>query len=663
MTAPPDFMKRSIHSIASIISLLLCLASNSVLRADPTLQIDAGRVTAQVSPTLYGLMTEEINHSYDGGLYAELIQNRTFQDNDKNPAHWSLIQNGNAGSMSLDPGQPLNEALKTSLKLDASGAALGSRIGIANDGWWGIPVRPNTTYRVSFYAKGDSSDSLTVSIESKDGTTTFAKAEIPNITGEWKQYTATLKTGNDAPVSSQSHFVISTESPGKIWFNLVSLFPPTYKNRPNGNRIDLMQLMADMKPGFLRCPGGNYLEGDEIATRFPWKQTLGDLATRPGHPGCWSYRSSDGMGLLEFMEWAEDVGAEPVLAVYAGYNLKGAHVKPGSDLQPYVDEALDEIEYVTGDANTKWGARRIADGHPAPFTLNWVEIGNEDFFDGSKTYNERFTQFFDAIRAKYPDLKLISTVMPDHPSHVHSRTPDAVDEHDYWQAADYEKDAPTHFEKWNRNGPKLFVGEWAAFEDLAPWDGRSKGMPPTPSMKAALGDAAWMVAMERNSDVVVMQCYAPMLVNVNPDGRQWRPDLIGFDALNSFGCPTYYAFKMFSQHHGDEVVHATLSGLPKDNKVTPLDCSVTKDSKTGALTIKMVNVTETPQTTAITIDGASGLAPIGKAITLSGKPEETNSITDPTHLVPVESDVPNVEASFSYTFPPHSVTVLQLPVQ
>jgi len=640
-----------------------CLASVGPLFADPTLHIDAGQVTAPVNPTLYGLMTEEINHSYDGGLYAELIQNRTFQDNSKAPVHWSLVQGGNAAIMALDPGQPLNDVLKTSLKLDVAGAAPGNRVGIANDGWWGIPVRPDTTYRASFYAKSDgtSSGPLTVSIESSDGSKTFASARIPGITGDWKQYTAILKTGSDVPVSSTNRFVISTESPGKIWFNLVSLFPPTYKDRTNGNRIDLMQAMADLKPGFLRCPGGNYLEGDRIADRFPWKQTLGDLATRPGHPGCWGYRSSDGMGLLEFLEWAEDVCAEPVLAVYAGYSLKGDHVNPGPDLQPFVDDALDEIEYVTGDASTKWGARRIADGHPAPLPLHWVEIGNEDFFDKSKTYDGRFTQFFDAIRAKYPDLKLISTVMPDHPNHVHSRTPDAVDEHDYWKAADYEKDAPTHFEKWDRKGPKLFVGEWAAFEDIVPWNKKSESLPATPNMKAALGDAAWMVAMERNSDVVVMQCYAPMLVRVDPNAdRRWRPDLIGFDSLTSFGCPTYYAFQMFSQNHGDSVVKATLSGLP-DVKVAPLDYSVTKDSKTGALTIKMVNVTDAPQTTAITIDGAAGLAPTGKAITLSGKPDETNSLTDPKHLVPVESEVPGVGASFNYTFPPYSVTVLRLP--
>ena len=627
------------------------------------LQIDAGKVTARVSPTLYGLMNEDVDHSHDGGLYAELIQNRAFQDNDKIPVHWSLIQSGTGASIALDTRQPPSAALKTSLRLSAAGASASNRVGVANDGWWGIPVKPNLLYHISFYAKagGSFSGPLTVSIESNDGSKTFAAAQVSGITGEWKKYTATLKTGGDAGISAANRFVISTRSPGTIWFNLVSLFPPTWRDRPNGNRIDLMQFLADLKPALIRCPGGNTVEGDTIATRFQWKKTIGDLATRPGHPGCWGYRFSDGMGLLELLETTEDLHAEPLLAVYAGFSVQNQYVKPGPDLQPYVDDALDEIEYVTGNTSTKWGARRAADGHPAPFPLHWIEIGNEDWFDKSGSYDGRFTQFHDAIKAKYPDLKLVSTMgsVPEN-QQVHSRTPDAIDEHDYCSAALFEKAAPSHFEKWSRQGPKLFVGEWAAYEDIAPWAKGSNSLPPTSSMKGALGDAAWMAAMERNSDVVVMQAYAVMLIRTEADSVTWRPGLIGFDTMNVFGGPSYYAFKMFSQNHGDEVVRAALSGLPA-NGAAALDCSVTKDSKTGALTIKMVNITENPQTMAITIDGAPDLATKGKAITLSGKPEETNSIIDRTRLVPIELDISGVGPSFRYTFRPYSVTVLQLP--
>ena len=649
------------------LALVFCAAQATAApaqAASATLAIDAGDVTASVSPVFYGLMTEEINHSYDGGLYAELIQNRTFQDDVKKPVHWTLIQGGTSAWMGLDPDRPLNSALRTSLKLAAEGASGGSRVGIANEGFWGIPVRPDTTYRVSFYARADGAfpGPLTVSLESRDGVRTFAKAAISGVGDGWAKFSATLKTPLDVPVSSDNRFVISTETPGTLWFNLVSLFPPTMNDRPNGNRVDLMRFMQAMKPRFLRCPGGNYLEGDWIATRFPWKDTLGDLATRPGHPGCWGYRSSDGMGLLEFLEWAEDLGAEPVLAIYAGYSLDGNYVKPGPDLQPYVDSAIDEIEYVIGDTRTKWGARRAADGHPAPFPLTWVEVGNEDFFDKSGTYDGRFAQFYDAIKAKYPALKLISTISPDQPAgkHVHSRTPDAVDEHDYWRADAFEREAPTHFEKQDRKGPKVFVGEWASYEDVEPWTKASESLPPTPSMKAALGDAAWMVAMERNADLVVMQCYAPMLVRVDPNAdRVWRPDMIGFNSLSVFGSPTYYAFKMFSQNHGDKVLRVSLAGLPA-GPVAALDCSATRDSGSGTVFIKVVNVTAVSQPVAIVVNGVQKLAANGRAVTLAGRPEETNSITDPVHLVPVESDVPGIGPSFTYTFPADSVTVLQL---
>ena len=259
-------------------------------------------------------------------------------------------------------------------------------------------------------------------------------------------------------------------------------------------------------------------------------------------------------------------------------------------------DALDEIEYVIGGAGTNWGARRAADGHPAPFKLTYVEIGNEDWFDGSGSYDGRFAQFFDAIKAKYPQLQCISTVGNEQPERlrVHSRTPDVLDEHYYRAAADFEREAPSRFEKYDRKGPKIFVGEWAAYENIVPWDEKSRHLPPTPSLKAALGDAAWIVAMERNSDLIVMQCYAPMLVNVNPGGRQWRPNLIGYDALNSFGSPSYYAIAMYQQlNRGNAVVRTALDGLDNPARLRRrLIIPLPKIRRRAALsTLKMVNAT------------------------------------------------------------------------
>ena len=645
--------------------------------ATPTLIVDANKITAPVSPTLYGLMTEEINYSYEGGLYGELIQNRIFKDNATEAKHWAVVEDaGGTNAISLDESQPIEGTVLTrSLRLDAGGASSGKRVGIANDGYWGIPVKPKTTYHVSFYAKskGSSGGPLTLSIESHDGTKVFASAQIPQVTDKWQKYTATLTTGEDVSPSAVNRFVISTDKPDTLWFNLVSLFPPTFNNRPNGNRADITQLLADMKPTFLRLPGGNFLEGDTIQDRFPWKQTLGPLEQRPGHKGCWNYGANDGMGLLEFMEWCEDLHIQPVLAVYAGYSLKGEHVEPGSALQPYVQDALDEIEYVTGDVSTKWGAVRAKDGHPAPFPLTYVEIGNEDGFDKSGSYDGRFAQFSDAIKAKYPKLKCISTAGGKDPvgknAKVTRHITDVIDEHYYRNAWEMEEDA-AHYDSYDRKGPKIFVGEWATREGK-----------PTTNLNAALGDAAWMTGMERNADLVLMASYAPLFVNVNPGGMQWPSDLIGYDTLTSYGSPSYYAQKMFNTYLGDSVISVVGENIPtqtwqlatpkaKPGKPAPtpppakqvpsLFFVATKNSEKGTIYLKVVNTAGTPQTVHIDLKGTT-IAPQGTLVTLtSQKPEDTNSIKEPAKIVPVTSKVEGLGSSFTKTFAPYSINVLQM---
>ena len=311
------------------------LAASACLGAgQPSLTIDVSKPLGQVSPRLYGLMTEEINYSYDGGLYAELIRNRAFLDDEKEIPSWAITEtNGAVATMSLDRSQPLNAAIPVSLRVDVTSASPDARAGIANSGYWGIPVHPNTTYRASFFAKaahGYTGD-VTVTIQSDDGRTTYASATIKGLTGDWKQYSAVLKTGAVKP-TERARYLVTLDQPGTAWFSFVSLFPPTWNNRPNGFRKDLMQMLVDLKPKFLRFPGGNYLEGGSIAERFDWKKTIGPVYDRPGHMSPWGYRSTDGMGLLEFLEWCQDMKAEPVLAVYAGYSLNGEVVKAGPAL-------------------------------------------------------------------------------------------------------------------------------------------------------------------------------------------------------------------------------------------------------------------------------------------------------------------------------------------
>jgi alpha-N-arabinofuranosidase len=647
----PIFLALSVASVPSVAS---------AAAPDTTLVVDVDQSIGKVSPVHCGLMTEEINHSYDGGLYAELVQNRAFLDNAETPVHWSLVKgSGAVATIALDHAAPLNDILTNSLRLDAATASESAPAGIANDGYWGIPVKPHTKYRASFYARAsaDFKGPVTVAIEAYDGASTCAEAKVCRLGPDWKRHTVTLKTGDVLPTAN-ARLVLSVNHPGTVWFDLVSLFPPTFHHRPNGTRVDIMKTLADMKPSFLRFPGGNYVEGDTLESRFDWKKTIGPLTRRPGHACCWGYRSSDGFGLLEFLEWCQDLKMEPVLAVYAGYNLNHSHIDAGPALQPYVQDALDEIEYVTGDTSTKWGAERAKDGHRAPFKLNCVEIGNEDWFDNSGSYDARFAQFYDAIKARYPNLKCVSTVGTEHPAGqmVHSRKPDIIDEHYYSAAATFDEDSPAHWEKYDRNGPKIFVGEWAAYEDTKPWEAPSGKLPPTPTFKAALADAAWMAAMERNSDLIVMQCYAPLFVNVNPGARQWRPDLIGYDALNVYGSPSYYAIRMFSRNHGDSILRSSVAN-------PPLHYSVTKETKTktGAIYLKIVNTQSTPKIVEITLRGAASLAPEATATTLSSpSPGDSNSIYDPTQVVPTTTTVPNIKPTFTYTFAPYSITVLRL---
>jgi alpha-L-arabinofuranosidase len=604
-----------------------------------TLQIDAAHPGAKLNPLFYGLMIEEISHSLDGGLYAELIQNRVFKDNPTSPVHWSLVQDGGGvGSMAIDATQSVPDtALTNSLRVNVSS---GRRVGVANEGYWGIPVMPRTTYRASFWAKAAAgfSGPLALDIESNDGQTIYARAQVPKLTTAWAKYTVLLKTAA-VPATEQARFVISTGSPGTFWLTQVSLFRPTYRARPNGNRIDLMEKLAALKPAFLRMPGGNYLEGVTLDQRFEWQKTLGPLEQRPGHQGTWGYRSSDGLGLLEFLEWCEDLRMQPVLAVHAGYALNVTHVNPGPDLVPYVQDALAEIQYVTGGPDTVWGARRVADGHPAPFPLQYVEIGNEDFFDTTGSYDARFAQFYDAIKAAYPNLQLIAT------TRVTSRTPDLVDDHFYDTPRAMARNS-NHYDNYSRTGPKIFVGEWASQEGA-----------PTPNLNAALGDAAWLAGLERNADVVLLEAYAPLLVNVNPGAYQWPANLIGYDALRSYGSPSYYVQVMFDQAHGDVVLPTTL----QTSGGSQLYQSVTRDSRSGTIYLKLVNMAGTVQPVHVTLNGVRGIKPTAQASVLtSSSPQDTNTLSDPAKIVPVTNKVNGLGPSFDLQLSPYSITVLPI---
>lgn len=526
--------RRLSRSLGLVLVLVALLLNGGPARADrATLTIDAARPGVKISPVLYGIFFEEINHAGDGGIYAELIRNRSFEDKTDAPEGWSLrsLSDGAEGNIALDDSLPLNDKNRRSLRVEAKRGSVGA----TNGGYWGIAVKKGDTYRLSLHARRspELAGGLRVALETANGRR-LAEARLPKPTPDWKRYEVTLKAGDTDPAA---RLVIGMDAPGTVWLDMVSLFPQkTWKGRANGLRADLMELVAGMKPAFVRFPGGCFVEGDRLENAFRWKETIGPIEERPGHWNLWGYRSTDGLGYHEYLQMSEDLGAEAMFVVNCGMSHNG--IVPMDQLDPWVQDALDALEYARGPVTSKWGALRAKNGHPKPFRLTYLEIGNEN---GGPAYNERYARFYDAIRAKYPDVKIIANVWGGVPT---SRPTPILDEH-YYSNPQFFASQTRRYDTYDRKGPEIYVGEYAVTQ------GAGQG-----NLIAALGEAAFMTGMERNGDIVTMSSYAPLFVNVNQ--RTWNPDAIVFDSARSFGTPSYHVQAMFGQNRGDVVLPAAI---------------------------------------------------------------------------------------------------------
>lgn len=521
-------------------SLLGCAISMTTYAQTIEMQINASRTTNAIGSRHYGLFFEEINHAGDGGLYAELIQNRSFEDNIYNPDKWWTVGSAN---MSLISEGLLNDVQSKALrvKFNANGD------GIKNEGFWGINAVKDRTYTCSFWVKSNTwNGTLTAAICNENGTRLGETAITVSASTEWKKYTATITCNGDDP---KAWFFLTADKAGSLDIDMVSLFPPTFKDRPNGCRPDLAQLLYDMKPAFVRFPGGCFVEGawaDGQTNRFEWKKTIGPIEERPGHRNVnWNYRVSDGMGFHEMLQLTEDLGAEPLFVVNMG--MGHGWCEPYTEIDEYIQEALDAIEYCNGDVNTKWGALRAANGHPEPFNLNLIEIGNENYNfssqnnnDQSDHYAERYIQFYNAIKERYPEMTIIGNVEAwgtDSPSWRNPHPVDAVDEH-YYRSPDWFTSQYNKYDSYSRSSHKIYVGEYAVTQNFGDCG----------NLDAALGEAVFMLGMERNADVCVMNSYAPIFVNEND--QKWRPDMIRFNSEISYGTPSYYVQKLMPNNIG-----------------------------------------------------------------------------------------------------------------
>jgi alpha-L-arabinofuranosidase len=516
--------------VLAVVSLAVPIRASATV-ADATgpavLTVHVATPGPRVSPTLWGIFFEDINCSADGGIYAELVRNRSFEDA-ATPVSWSLLTRGATGAtMTVDGSAPASAKNPHALKLTIPGSAEGA-VSLVNEGFWGMAVRKGEAYELTVLARrGAGSDGpIGVALKGSDRRT-LAAAAIPAPTETWRPYRVTLTASATDP---KARLQITPTKAGMLWLDMVSLFPKaTWKGRPGGLRPDLAEMLLGLRPSFVRFPGGCWVEGDTMGLAYRWKQTIGDPSERRTQHNIWDYEATHGLGFHEYLQMCEDLGARPLFVINCGMSHR--EVVPIARMSEFVQDALDAIEYGNGPAASPWGSVRAKNGHPAPFHLQFMEIGNEN---GGPAYQERYALFHDAIKKRYPEIKLVANVPTT------TRKPEIVDEH-YYSNPEFFMSQADRYDSYDRKGPKIYVGEYAVTADAG------KG-----NLRGAIGEAAFMTGMERNSDVVVMASYAPLFVNVNHRG--WNPDLIDYDSARVYGIPSYHVQKLFSENRGDVVL-------------------------------------------------------------------------------------------------------------
>lgn len=541
--------------------LLLAVEARSETTATITVQADAPGI--KISPDLFGIFFEDLSYAADGGLYAELVQNRSFDYSSRDNKDWNSLtawqmsqHDGGTGSVAVETNSPLNAQNLSYAVLTIEKA--GSGVGLINEGFDGIAVKAGETYRFSLFARQLSGIAapVIVRLESKTGAL-LAEANLPAPTKEWREISASLKpTTTDA----DARLVVLATSPGKLALDMVSLFPAkTFHNRSNGLRADLAQVIADLHPKFMRFPGGCLVHGDGLDNIYHWKDTLGPVEQRKGQSNIWRYHQSVGLGYFEYFQFCEDIGAKPLPVVAAGvccqnsdylatgtYGI-GQKGLPMDEMPAYIQDVLDLIEWANGPVTSIWGAKRAAAGHPAPFHLQYLGIGNED--KQTDVFRERFKMIYDAVKTKHPEITIVGTVGPDPDGDdfekgwkfANKLNVDMVDEH-YYRNPDWFLANLHRYDNYNRAGTKVYVGEYASWGN---------------TLFNAMAEAAYLTSLERNGDVVRMASYAPLLCK--EQHVNWRPDLIYFN--NTTVCPSvnYYVQQLFSQNQGDVYLPTKIS--------------------------------------------------------------------------------------------------------
>lgn len=625
--------------------LLSCIiAASSLLGAyaqTHTFDVNTKKVGAKVQPTMYGIFFEDINYAADGGLYGELVKNRSFEFPDALMG-WKAF-----GKFEVKNDGPF-ERCPHYVVLGYSGHN-DAATGLQNEGYFGIGIEKAEDYRFSVWAKAVSGDA-TVEVSLVDENTMeehqeFATAELKVSGNEWKKYELVLKPTKTV---QKANLRLLLKGKNSVALEHVSLFPKhTFKDRDNGMRRDLAQALYDLHPGVFRFPGGCIVEGSSLEQRYQWKNSIGPVENRPLNGNRWlstfnyrlfpDYYQSYGLGFYEYFLLSEDIGAEPlpVLNVgmacqYQNWNNPKAHV-PVDSLQPYIQDCLDLIEFANGDVNTTWGKKRAEMGHPAPFNLKFLAVGNEQW---DNLYYERLRPFVKAIKAKYPNIKLIGTSGPDSEGEMFDKgwkamkelKADLVDEH-FYRDEHWFLSHGLRYEDYDRKGPKVFAGEYACHGKGKKWN----------HFETSLYEAAFMTDLERNADVVDMATYAPLFAHV--DGWQWRPDMIWYDNTRMFKTVSYYVQQMYACNKGTNVLPLTMNGkaVAGQEGQDGLFASAVVDKQKGEVIVKVANTSDKTQEVTLNLNGLKGSRSASLTTLQCDNMDAENTLDNPNKIRPVET--------------------------
>jgi alpha-N-arabinofuranosidase len=645
-----------------------------------------------ISPTFLGIFFEDINYGADGGLYAELIQNGsfefgsfkdTFSKYDDYFYSWVKLQEGGGKlSYSRENNAPLHPNNPHYLRVKVE--EVGQRVALCNTGYGGISLKSGESYRFSIFLKGvDYNGKIIVNLEGNHGQVYTAQT-LNAPSEEWMQYHLTLTT----PITdTHAKLCISFDSPGTVELDCVSLFPVhTYNNRENGLRKDLVEKLKDLQPKFLRFPGGCIVEGKKLQNAYNWKDTVGPVHERKMNWNRWEewndypYNQSCGLGFYEYFLLAEDLGAAPLPILNCGMSCQFQTAEVASDIEPFIQDALDLIEYANGDETTIWGAKRIEHGHKEPFNLVYLGVGNEQWIDKEKHKDFGYFEIYDLFRArikeKHPDIELVTTSGPSPDGKYFDEAwevireksalfekkgevyAELIDEH-YYMNPDWFLENDTRYDNYPRpTNPKscrVFAGEYACHTNESPTKQGEN------TLYAALCEAAFMTGLERNSDLVAMTSYAPLFAKTT--NTQWHPDLIWFDNTTSYGSCSYYVQKMFGQNMGTHTLSTTLeSTSPLSlHQRFPIYGIASKDQHTNEIIVKLVNIAQSPNSVVIHLDGLTELAPVVKGTLLtSPNRRDVNTLEEPTKVAEQTFTFENSSPTFVYEMPANSFVVLRL---